>query len=393
MANGSSASRHYDGPEFLAQGFRPFFFAAGAWAALAIPLWLMFYGGTAEIGLSDPLGWHVHEMIWGFGAATIAGFALTAIPNWTGRLPMRGIRLALLFGLWLAGRAAMLAEPYLGVWTAVVDNLFMIVLALSVWRELTAGKNWRNTPVAGALTLLALANICWHLAQHAEIKHLSDPDIPLRLAIAGIIALILLIGGRITPSFTRNWLAKRGEASLPAAISKLDLICLCIAIVGLASWVVAKEGQITGALLVLGGLATAFRLIRWKGLSCFSEPLVLILHIGYGWAALGMVLVGLEALGWAGNISGIHGLTVGAVGVMTLAVMTRATLGHSGQPLAADRATNLVYILINLAALVRCFGSLVPVLDTLHVSISGWLWLAAFGLYTVRYSPYFFARR
>ena len=206
-------ARRHSGLPLFDRGYRPFFLGAGLFAALALPLWLaMLALGTALPSHLAGRDWHVHEMVFGYVGAVLAGFLLTAIPNWTGRLPVVGRPLALLAGLWLAGRIAMAVSAFAPVACAVIDAAFPAALALVAWREVLAGKNTRNVPVCVAVNLFAVANIAFHGAVLADL----DRDVAERAALAVIGVLICLVGGRIVPSFTRNWLVKRGATALPA---------------------------------------------------------------------------------------------------------------------------------------------------------------------------------
>jgi uncharacterized protein involved in response to NO len=340
------------------RGFRPFFLLGAAWAAIAVPVWLAAYAhGYALRGALPPMFWHAHEMVYGFGMAVVAGFLLTAIPNWTGRLPVRGWMLGALAALWLAGRVAMLVPG-----AAPLDLAFPAVLAAVVAREILAGRNWRNLPMLAALALLLAGNVLFHLGVYAG----------LRLGIATLLMLIALVGGRIVPSFTRNWMTKfRRGALLPAPEGMLDRAALVMTLFALAAWVL----DWATLPLAVAGVALAARLARWRGIATWREPLLFVLHAGYGWLALGLVLLGL------GAPAALHALTVGAVGTMTLAVMTRASLGHSGRALAADRSTIAIYLLISAAALLRIAGYQ----SVLVVSLSGLAWSAAFGLFVLHY--------
>ena len=383
-----AAKRAYDGPALFRDGFRPFFFAAGVWAAAAVPLWILVFQGTLSLPTAFGFpAWHAHEMIFGFAAAVIAGFLLTAVPNWTGRLPLRGLPLALLFSTWLAGRCAVAVSGAIGALpAAVIDLAFLVVLLAVALREIIAGRNWRNLPIPLALGFLIAANALSHLqaAGLADLGPLGE-----RLGIAVVVMLIALIGGRIIPSFTRNWLAKWGAAALPAAFGGFDKLCLLAALAALVAWVAAPEHPLTGAaLLVAGGLHGA-RLLRWQGHQTLSEPLVWTLHLGFLWLPLGLLLLGFGVLRPADlpPTAGLHALTAGAIGAMTLSVMTRATLGHSGRPLAADRWTAAIYLAIFAAAALRVAASLADAayLPLLHAS--GALWTLAFALFVLRYGP------
>ncbi len=374
------------GPAILSAGFRPFFLLAALWSAFALPLWLCIYTGQVTLPSAlPPVVWHVHEMVFGYALATVAGFLLTAIPNWTGRLPVRGAPLALLVGLWIAGRCAVLFSGALGVAaSALIDLAFPAAFAAIVARELIAGKNWKNLPMLAALSLLFTGSLLVHLqvlgvAETAELGN--------RLGLATILTLISLVGGRIVPSFTRNWLAKaRPKGRLPAPIGRFDLVALLVTIAGLLAWVISPVGTLTPWLELSAGLAVAARLSRWCGLATLREPLVFILHLGYGWLALGLLLLGFNGLhALLPPTTALHALTAGAVGTMTLAVMTRATLGHTGQGLVAGRRTQAIYALVTLAALLRLLAPLAGE-DMLSLTwVAGVAWSAAFGLFAIVY--------
>ena len=344
------------------RGFRPFFLLGSAWAALAVPVWLAAYvHGYAPRAGMPALFWHAHEMVYGFGMAVVAGFLLTAIPNWTGRLPVHGMALAALATLWLAGRIAMLLPG--AEW---IDLAFLAVLIAVVARELIAGRNWRNLPMLAALALLFTGNLLFHLGIYAGV----------RVGVATLAMLIALVGGRIVPSFTRNWLAKQAPRTrMPATESGYDRGALLLTLLAVGTWVIAPE--MSSWLLIAAGLALALRLVRWRGYATLKEPLLLILHLGYAWLAAALVLLGMEVP------AALHALTVGAVGTMTLAVMTRASLGHTGRPLSADRTTCTIYVLVTLAALLRVAGSQ----SVIALSVSGVAWSAAFGLFVLHYAP------
>lgn len=213
----AAARRAYAGPPLMSFGFRPFFLLACAWPTLIVPMWVLAYLGYPPFAGALTRDWHVHEMLFGYLAGVMAGFLLTAVPNWTGRRPILGVPLAVLVGLWVAGRVAMVAAPQ-AVWAAGVDAAFLVMFAAVIWREVLAGRNWRNLPVCGLISLLALANIGVHLRPlHPDLAAAAE-----RLALGVAAMMIALIGGRVTPSFTRNWLAARKAAALPAAESPFD---------------------------------------------------------------------------------------------------------------------------------------------------------------------------
>lgn len=383
--NTAAAIRAHRGPAVFSVGLRPFFLFSALWSAISAPLWLYAFLSGGPVGLS----WHVHEMLFGYTGGVVVGFLLTAVPNWTGRLPVVGTPLALLFGLWLAGRAAMLAmalnaDLAAAAWPLIIDGLFLFAMALVVWREVLAGQNWRNVPVAVMVTLFALANAGFHLEAGAGgVATLST-----RLGLAVVTLLIAVIGGRVTPSFTRNWQIKR-DGPLPAVAGRFDAVTLATTAAGLIAWSVAPAHPSAGALLLAAGILNLVRLIRWRGDATLAEPLVWILHLGYLWLAAGLVLTGLSvaAPGLVPPSAGVHALTAGAVGVMTLAIMTRASRGHTGRPLTAGKVEGLIYALINAAALTRVAGGLLPTVYQPLLIVSAGFWSAAFLAFAIGYGP------
>jgi uncharacterized protein involved in response to NO len=384
--------RPFAGPALIRQGFRPFFFGAGVWALAAMVLWIAILQGIVSLPTAfDPVAWHVHEMLFGFVLAAIAGFLLTAIPNWTGRMPLQGIPLSVLVGAWLAGRLAVGASAWIGAGSAAVLDLAFLTLLLGVvLREILAGHNWRNLPMPVVLGGLLLANALTHTdaAGLAATGALGQ-----RLGIGIVILLIGLVGGRIIPSFTLNWLKKQGESNLPASFGVLDRGALGLAAAALAIWVIAPDSPIAGAALIAAGVASLVRLARWRGHLTLTEPLVWSLHLGFLWVGVGLLLVGLSAfLPGVPPVAGLHALTAGAMGGMTLAVMTRATLGHTGRPLTADVWTAAIYLLVAAAAALRVAA---PFLSEVYLPLlwtSGLAWSTAFGLFVVHYGRMLLSR-
>lgn len=386
MATTAESIRRYAGPALFSFGFRPFFLFSALWAAVAVPVWIgALLLGDGTVGGLDGRLWHLHEMLFGFVGGVIAGFLLTAVPNWTGRLPVTGRGLAALFALWAAGRIGMLAPPPLHVVGATVDSAFLVVFAAVVWREILAAGNRRNLPVCVMVSVLALANILFHLRGLApEAGPYAE-----RGAVAVISLLIALIGGRVTPSFTTNWTKAHRHERHPVPFNRFDQGVLGATGAALVAWTLWPDNAVTGALLAaVGGLNLA-RVGRWRGWAARTEPLVWILHAGYAWLGVGLALLGLAKLapGLVATTAGVHGLTAGAMGVMILAMMTRATLGHTGRARVADAATTWLYALINLAALVRVSAPFAPDATPALLTASTVLWAGAFGLYAVRYGP------
>ncbi len=301
-------------PAFLTQGFRPFFLAAGLWSAVALALWIfMLVTGVAPPSRFDPLSWHIHEMLFGFVMAAIAGFLLTAIPNWTRRLPVSGAPLALLVGLWALGRVACLVSSLVPAWLAIAADLSFPALLVGVAaREIVAGQNWRNLPMVAPVAVLGVANLLMHL----EADGIAIPSgLGWRLGLAAVVVLISVVAGRIVPSFTRNWLAKRAGADFPAVDKGIDRAALGLLHAGLFGWALFPSFRAIGLVLLLGAALNFWRLLRWRGGATAAEPLLFILHVGYAWLVLGAALLGLSMLDAdLPQSAAIHALTAGAIG-------------------------------------------------------------------------------
>lgn len=374
-------------PALFQEGFRPFFLGAALWAILSVVTWLLMLKGWIALPTGfDPLAWHAHEMIYGFAVAAIAGFLLTAIPNWTGRFPLQGAPLLLLAASWLAGRAAMAASDTIGAApAAAIDLAFPLLFLGAVAREILTGRNWRNLPVLVAWALLLAGNGLTHLEAAGII---ATGGMGNRLGLAVLASMIALVGGRIIPSFTRNRLVKQKAVRLPAATGLLDQAILGLVPVALVTWVAGVTGWIAGALLVVAGLASAARLARWRGIATWRDPLISALHLGYVWLALGLVLLGFSQL-WPAvpEVAALHALGAGAAGTMILAVMIRATLAHTGRGQVAGVGTVLLYALAHSAALLRVAAACLPEADVALLSASGGAWIAAYSLFALLYGP------
>ena len=379
------------GPILFSYGFRPFFLGGAIWACAAMALWVAAL--TGHIGLAEDYGafaWHAHEMLFGFASAVLAGFLLTAVPNWTGRLPVSGMPLLALFLLWCLGRAAMLAPALLGPSvSAAVDAAFLPTLLLICVREVVAGRKWADLKVVAGLGILSLANIVFHV----EVIIEGAPDFGPRFAVAAYIGLVMVVGGRILPSFTRNWLAKRGRTDFPTPYSRYDVVAIVVSVAALIIWACAPIGVLT-ATAAGGAAALQFvRLYRWRGWTTAAEPIVMILHVAYLFVPLGFTAMALAALGVMDVPSAMHVLTIGTVSTMMLAVMTRATRGHTGRELTASWLTNMSYVAIVACACIRPITSVAPEHVDWIYPVAALLWLAAFCLYLHEYAPMLMRRR
>ncbi len=383
--------RAWRGPALFSYGFRPFFLFGALWVVLAMLIWLAALTGAMDLPTRfDRVSWHAHEFLFGYLGAVLAGFLLTAVPNWTGRLPIVGWRLAALFTLWALGRIAVFFSALLPVALApVVDLAFPLVLVGVILREIVAGKNWRNLVVLAMLAVFMLANGLFHF--EALRGDYAAGGIGLRLGLATTVMMIAVIGGRIIPSFTRNWLARTDNPARPAPpMQRFDKIVLLSSIVVLALWVTQPIERLTGIVLFLFGLLHLARLLRWQGHHTLSEPLVWVLHVAYLFIPAGAFALGLDQLiGNPGTAGAQHLWMAGAIGAMTLAVMTRATLGHTGQELTANRITVVIYLCLFGAVLARLCTPL-----WLEMSyLSGILWIVAFAGFVMGYGPALLRRK
>jgi uncharacterized protein involved in response to NO len=373
-------------------GFRPFFLMAGVWSAVALAGWIaMLAMGLTLPSRFDPLTWHIHEMLFGFVLAVIAGFLLTAIPNWTGRAPISGLPLAALVLLWLAGRVTCLVSTSipLGL-AAAIDLAFPFVLCGVVALEIIVGRNWRNMVMPVPIAVLGVADLLMYL----ELAGSSVPaGLGWRLALTAIIVLISVVGGRIVPSFTRNWLVKKNAPRLPPEHGHIDSLALVTLHAGMIGWAIFPEIWPFGWLLLLGAALNLWRLGRWRGMAARAEPLLTVLHTGYLWVIVGAALLGVSMLtDHVPQAAAIHALTAGAIGTMTLGVMTRVSLGHTGRALTADRITALIYLLVVLAAIARV-AAWDSGASAMLIEVSAALWIGSFGLFALRYGPILVAPR
>jgi len=385
----AKAAKRDQGPVFLQGAFRPFFMAAGLWATLAVPFWLLSFAGILLLPDSfDAMLWHQHEMLYGFAGAAMAGFILTAIPNWTGRAPVAGWRLGGLAALWLAGRIGFFTAGSIGpLATAVLDLAFLTTLALIILNELVSGKNWRNLPVLVLISFFTLGNWLVHLDL---VGATQTAELGLRLSTFVLAILVAVIGGRIVPAFTRNWLVQSGAVALPAPMGRFDTVALAVLIVFVVAQVVMPDNNLTPVLALIAGALHLLRLARWKGWAIKSEPLMWVLHLGYAWLGVALILIGLSGLmdGIPAAVA-VHALTAGAFGTMIPAVMTRASLGHTGRELRASFGITAVFLLITTAAILRVFAPLLADFSMPAIWLAGLCWTLGYGLFSVLFFPVF----
>jgi uncharacterized protein involved in response to NO len=367
--------------------FRPFFLLGSMWSAAAVGVWVVVYltGSGLPIRLA-PVDWHIHEMVFGFALAAIAGFILTAVANWTGRPPVRGAVLAALTGVWALARGLNLVSSLVPLWlTAAVDLAFPAAITLLVLRETVAARNWRNLMMAAPIAVLGIADLLMYL--EAAGRRIPA-GLGWRLALAAVITLMAAIGGRIIPVFTRNWLAARGAAALPSSSRGLDRAQSVILHSALLGWAVLPDARAVAVLLILGAALSLVRLAGWRGLATRDEPLLAALHVGYLWMIFGAGLLGVSILVPAvPGTAAIHALTAGAIGTMVIAVMSRVCRGHTGRALTADRLTVVIYALVNLAAMARVVAALWPAAAMQLFALAAALWIAGYLLFAAWCAP------
>jgi uncharacterized protein involved in response to NO len=286
--------------------------------------------------------------------------------------------------VWIAGRLCVTFSAETGWLVAMLtDASFLLLVAAAAAREILAGRNWRNLNVVMLVLLLLAGNIAFHLEAHFD----GAADTGIRIGIAVVVVLIPLIGGRIIPSFTRNWLVRENPGRLPTPFGRFDVIVVAIGALALAVWVVSPAGRLTGAGLAIAGLLHLVRLGRWAGDRTWRERLVLILHVGYAFVPLGFLLNAASAFELVPVGAGIHAWMAAAAGVMTLAVMSRATLGHTGQRLTASATTQAIYAAIIIAALARICAVIDPVHSEPLLHLAASAWAAAFFGFAISFGP------
>ena len=369
-------------------GFRPFFMLAVGYAAVAMALWIAQLNGWSGLPLAMPgVDWHAHEMFFGFAGAGVAGFLLTAVPNWTGRPPVKGWPLALLSVLWLAGRLVMIFGEGLGpAPVAVIDLLFLVAVLGVAGSAVIAAGNRRNLPILGMLALLVIANGLTHAAGFD-----LDTDwagVGRRFGMHLLLLLIALVGGRIVPAFTGSWLGQTGRSEKPLPFGNIDKATLAVAAAAALADTAMPGTLPAGGLLVVAGVLHLVRLGRWQGHLTLGVPIVWVLHLGYLWLAAGTLLLGLSGLSdFVPRIAGVHALTAGAIGTMLVAVMSRASLGHTGRALVAGPAMVTVYGLVSVAALTRIVAPWSDAIFTELLAVSAAAWIAGYGLFFAAYLP------
>ncbi len=375
------------GLPLLRLGFRPFYLGATIFAGLAIPMWiLLFLGRTDWTPVVPPLLWHAHEMLFGFAAAVIIGFLMTGVKAWTGLQTPRGTTLGWLVAIWLAARIAATFAPY-PVYAAL-DLLLLPVVAVILARLLLRAGNRRNLPLISLLGLLTLANLMFHLTLLGYLA--IDPVRPLHAALALIVLIECVMGGRVIPAFTMNAIpGLRLKADL-----KMEKATAVASVLALFLWVFFPSGPLSAPVLALAAVLQLLRLASWKPWRTLGKPILWVLHLAYAWIPVGFLLLAMSLIGWIPLSAGIHALAVGATGGLIIGMVTRTARGHTGRPLRASPLEVAAYSLVFLAAVLRV---LVPVIApqylVMAIIAAGTAWSLAFVLYLAKYAPWLMRMR
>lgn len=376
-------------PKFalFALGFRPFFLGAGIFAVVLIALWLAFFRGGMPLALFiSPAQWHAHEMLFGFTGAVITGFLLTAVQNWTGMRTPSGKPLVLLFLLWLAGRLAPFVPGSPSELYALIDAALFPAVMIAIARPILRAKQLRNAAFPLMLAMLTISN----LLVHAEwLGHVKSATTGFMLAIYMIVLMMVVMGGRVIPSFTDNKVrtkAKRWKV--------IEWLAPATTLATLAAVLALPVSPITALIAGIAAAVHAVRLAGWYTSKYWAVPLLWVLHLGYGWIVIGFALTALAAVKIVTPSLALHAFTAGAMGTLTLGMMARVALGHTGRTLEPAKVINLAFVLITLAAIVRVFWPLLASnTDNAAVLISGLFWMSAFTLFVFIYTPILILRR
>jgi uncharacterized protein involved in response to NO len=369
-------------------GFRPFFLASGGYALIAIAIWISLYTvGLSPFGALPAYQWHAHEMLFGFVVAAIAGFMLTAVPSWTGDRGFAGRPLIVLTGIWLAGRCAAAAAGIIPLpLFALVELAFIPSLAATIAPSLFRTRN-RNLPLLVVLAALWSTDAIFIYALREGDVLLASTA--LRIALDIVLLLVTVIGGRIVPAFTANALRQRGIEVSVRVHPAIEWLAIGSMIALIAADLIAAWHWATALVALTACLAHAARLAGWQTLRTLRDPVVWVLHVAYAWLPVGLLLKAvylLTAAGWAAHWP--HALGAGAAATMIMAVMTRAALGHTGRPLVVARPIAWAYLLLVASTVMRVFGPALLPFDYRHVvACAGLLWIAAFLIFVLVYTP------
>lgn len=371
----------------LRLAFRPFYLGAATVAVAWMALWAGLLSGHATLPKQvPPVYWHAHEMLFGFVAAVIVGFLLTAGKVWTGLQTPRGAPLAALWLLWLAGRIASVAAP--APLFAAIDTLFLLAAAAIFATLILRARNWRNLKVVAVLALLAIANAAFHLG--ALSARWAEPMRALHAGLALIVVLVSIVAGRVIPAFTQS--ATPGLRIVePRWLSPAAVACTAL---GLAVWAADVAAVSGAAALAAAALLQALRLATWAPMASRRRPILWVLHLSYAWLPLGLGLLAAAQAGWIGSAAGVHALAVGCVGGLVIGMMTRTARGHTGRELKVSGAEIAAYALVMAAALARvAVPWLPPSVQSATLLGAAAAWTLSFILYLLRFAPWLLSTR
>lgn len=376
-------------------GFRPFFFAAGLFAVLAIGMWLLLYTGRADLALvSMPARWHAHEMLFGYTMAAVAGFFLTVVPNWTRVTAQKGLILVLLTALWLLGRilawsqGALIQAAWPYEWVMAGDLSFLLVLFGVVARPLLDPQHRRQFVFVPILLCLIAGNVLMHL----DVLEFAALGIDwgwrgLMLGLDATIVLIAVMGGRVTPSFTSSFIGHADPTVKVRQNPPLDRFVMAATWGVLAVDLIWPERWLGGVVALAAAVLHFVRLSGWQSRRTLGNPILWVLHLGYLWLVVGLAMKGLADFGLLAQNDALHALTIGAIGTMTLGIMTRASLGHTGRSIKAHALIVGAYGLVSVAALARLAVAMWPDATEALIVLSGGAWMLAFLAFFVIYAP------
>lgn len=362
-------------------GFRPFYLLAAALAAAILPLWVaQFLGLLPSFGAVPAIAWHAHEMVFGFAIAVISGFLFTAVRNWTGQWTPDGHALAAIAAVWLAGRIAMITGP--GVVAAVVDGVFLPLVAVCLWVPLQRARN-RNRLFVGILLAIAALNVGFHLsiAGRSSVPALTFVE----AALGFVLLIVTIMAGRVVPAFTRNAV----RTAKLRSIRHIDAAAVTTFVVTWAAWILGVPDALVGAAAICTATIHAVRLWTWDPLATRGRPILWILHLSYAWIPVAFLLLAAALLGVAGTATlALHAFVAGAMGGMIIGMMTRTARGHTGMPLEVGRMELASYVLVHLGAVLRVVVPLaLPSAYGVAIVASAVCWSLAFILYLVVYWP------
>ena len=361
-------------------GFRPFYLLASVFSAFSVLLWTAQLSGYLPSAYLQGPVWHGHEMLFGYTTAVIAGFLLTAVRAWTNQPTPAGMPLMALAALWVCGRVLVLT-PF-AMTAAVANAAFPVAVALAIGIPLYRARNVRNYFFAGLLVLMGGLIFAVHLALQG--RYALSPRVGVQLALDVVLFIMAVMGGRVIPMFTNSGVPG-ADATRHALVEKMALGTVILLF---AADLLQLPQTFIAMIALASALAHAVRLYLWRPWRTLAAPLVWILHAAYAWIVVHLVLRGVLALELLAGSYATHALTVGAIGGLTLGMMTRTARGHTGRPLAADGCELAVFLLIQVAAVLRVFGGIASSgLDMPSVQLSGLMWAVAFGLFSVRYWP------